>query len=153
MTWQPPAGYARRGADVEALMLDMVQPLLDLGTPGGQAVTWWPDNTPDLISAGVPLARARKVPGFTELDGRMTVSNVLLSVRTGSRGESWDVLTYLGDELYRLYKRGGIVDRADGSKSSVSRLEVEAADQQIPELDPDHRVVSNIVTLTLRRTA
>jgi hypothetical protein len=135
-------------------MVDMVKPLLAAGTPVGQAVTWWPDNTPDLITQGIPLVRARKVPGITELDGKLVVSNVLLSARTGSRGESWNVLTYLADELYRIYRRGPtIVSRSDGSKSQVMRLEVEAADQQLPELDPDHRVVSNVITLTLRRTA
>ena len=134
-------------------MLDMVQPLLDAATPVGRAVTWWPDDTPELIAAGTPLVRVRKVPGVTELDGRMIEANVLMSVRTGSRAESWEILTYLGDELYRTYYRGGIVQRADSTQTAVGRLEVEAADQQLPELDPDHRVVSNVITLTLRRTA
>lgn len=153
MTWQPPADYRPRCPDVEALVLDMVQPLLDAGTPVGRAVTWWPDDAKDLISAGVPLVRARKIPGITELDGRLVVTNVLLSVRTGSRAESWRILYYLGDLLHRLYQCGGIVDRPGGGRAAVSRVEVEAADQQVPALDPDHCVVSNIVTLTLRRTA
>lgn len=153
MTWQPPTGYRPRCPDVEVLLLDMVQPLLDAGTPVGRAVTWWPDDTAELIAAGVPLARVRKIPGFTELDGRLVVANVLLSVRTGTRAESWQVLGYLGDELHRRWYKGGIVDRPGGGRAAVHRVEVEAADQQVPELDPDHRVVSNVITLTVRRTA
>ncbi|TWS25353.1 hypothetical protein FK268_09175 [Tsukamurella sputi] len=153
MTWQPPAGYRRRIPDAEALLLDMVQPLLDAGTPVGRAVTWWPDDTPDLIAEGIPLVRARKVPGTTEMDGRLVQANLLLSVRTGSRAESWDVLAYLTDELHRQYWKGGVVSRSDGTRTAVHHCEVEAADQQLPELDPDWRVVSNVVTLTLRRTA
>ncbi|CAM3742934.1 phage tail termination protein [Tsukamurella ocularis] len=154
MTWQPPAGYVRRTPDVEALVLDMVQPLLDAGTPVGRAVTWWPDDSETLIAQGVPLARVRKIPGIVELDGRKIQANVLLTVRTGTRSESWDILTYLGDELTRRWNKGGIVDREDGSRSAVARLEVDAADQQLPELDPDFRAVSNYVSLTLmRRTA
>lgn len=148
-----PEGYRPRFPDSETVVLDMCQPELDRLTPSGTAVTWWPLRDTTKISDGFPLVRVHKVPGKYEAAGHHLNSNVQISVLTGRRDDSWTVLGFVGDELFRKFEHGGRVDHEDGSFTMVRGFDVAPVTQQIPDLNPDHRVVQTIFTVTLRRRA
>lgn len=148
-----PNGYRPRFPDNETVVLDMCQPELDRLTPQGKAVTWWPERDTTKISTGFPWLRVHRVPGKYEADGRHLDSNVQISVLTDRRDDSWRVLGFVGDELFRKFQHGGRVDHEDGSFTMVRGFDVAPVTQQIPDLNPDHRVVQTVFTVTLRRRA
>lgn len=147
-----PVGYKPRFPDSEIVVLDMCQPELDRLTPSGTAVTWWPQRDTTKIDDGFPWVRVHRVPGAYEADGHLLKSNVQVSVLTERRADSWAVLEFVGDELFRKYEHGGRVEHEDGF-TMVRGFEVAPITQQIPDLNPDHRVVQTVFTVALRRRA
>lgn len=133
-------------------MLDMVQPELDRLETDGKAVTWWPERDTTKINDGFPWVRVHKVPGVYEADGLLLKSNVQISVLTDKRADSWSVLGFVGDEVFRKYQHGGRIQHATGF-TMVRGFDVAPVTQQIPDINPDHRVVQTIFTVTLRRRA
>lgn len=147
-----PTGYKPRFPDSEIVVLDMCQPELDRLDPRGRAVTWWPSRDTTKIVDDFPWLRVHRVPGAYEADGLLLRSNVQISVLTDKRADSWAVLGFVGDELFRKYENGGRVEHEDGF-TMVRHFEVAPVTQQIPDLNPDHRVVQTVFTVTLRRRA
>lgn len=124
--------------DAELVVIDLVQHYLDLLTPQGRAVTWLTDNHADLVDSGVPIVRVYR--GGTGADGLFDPAAVQLGVIAATRADSWQVLEYLR-QVMLSFEHGGGVRREDDSITMVQSIEEMVGPQQLPELNPDHRLV------------
>ncbi|BAH52291.1 hypothetical protein [Rhodococcus opacus] len=132
-----PDWYQGSFEDAELLVMDLLQPHLDDITPQGTACTWLPDNYGDVL----PIVRVYRQGGSLDYDQMMDAAQVQLGVIGRSREESWAVLGFCR-EILRAYKRGGTVLREDGvTKTHIHSCNEMIGPQQIPELNPDFRLV------------
>ncbi|MBF6328733.1 hypothetical protein [Nocardia transvalensis] len=138
MTVQFPAWYRGGWPDRELVVLDLVQTYLDLVTPRGLAVTWLLDEHFALIDSGVTVVRVYR--GGLNAVGQWDPAAVQLGVISKTRADSWAVMEYLR-QMMLSYSHGGPVRRADGSITEVACIEETGGPQQLPELNPDHRLV------------
>lgn len=138
MTIQFPGWYVGGFPDRELVVMDLIQKYLDLLTPPGVAVTWLLDNHFALIESGVPVVRVYR--GGLNAEGIWDPAAVQLGVIAKTRADSWEVLEYLR-QMMLSYEHGGPVRREDGSITQVASIEEMNGPQQIPELNPDHRLV------------
>ncbi|MFR9767054.1 hypothetical protein [Nocardia sp. SC052] len=134
--------------DAELVALDLAQYYLNLLTPTGLAVTWLPDDFADLVEAGTPVVRAYR--GGMGAEGLWDPAAVQLGVIARKRSTSWEVLEYLR-QMFLSYEHGGPVRRADGSITYVDCIEEIVGPQQLPELNPDDRLVPATYRIELRR--
>ena len=133
-----PDWYEGGFPDRELVVMDALQPFLDLMTPTGLAVTWLPDDYDDLVRAGHSIVRVYR--GGLGVEGIFDAAAVQLGVIAGTRADSWSVMEYLRQMLLS-YKRGGPVRREDGSITHITSVEEMIGPQQVPELNPDYRLV------------
>lgn len=124
--------------DRELVVLDLVQKYLDLLTPQGLACTWLPDNVTELVDSGIPVVRVYR-GGGTE-HGLFDAAAVQIAVIANTRADSWAVMEYLR-QIMLSYERGGPVRREDGSITMLASVDEIVGPQQLPELNPDHRLV------------
>jgi hypothetical protein len=136
---QYPDWYEGGWPDRELVMCDLVQKYLDLLTPQGVAVTWLLDDHFALVDSGVPVAWIYR--GGLSSEGLWDPAAVQLRVITATRADSWKLLEYLRQMLLS-YEHGGPVRREDGSITQVASIEEMDGPQQVPEIEPDHRLVS-----------
>lgn len=133
-----PAWYKGGFPDRELVILDLVQGFLDLCTPAGLACTWLPDNYSQLVASGAPVVRIYR--GGMGADGLWDAAAVQVGVIASTRADSWAVMEYLR-QILLSYDHGGLVKRADDTFTSISSIEEIVGPQQIPELNPDNRLV------------
>ncbi|WP_440446532.1 phage tail termination protein [Nocardia amamiensis] len=138
MSVQFPDWYEGGWPDRELVVLDLAQRWLDLLNPPGLAVTWLPDDLNELLDAGCVVVRVYR--GGLGADGLIDAAAVQLGVIGQTRADSWAVVEYLRQMLLS-YEHGGEVRHEDGSVSYVSFVEEMIGPQQLPELNPDHRLV------------
>lgn len=124
--------------DTELLALDLTRRFLDMLTPQGVAVTWLTDEHTAMVNAGVPVVRVYR--GGMAADGLFDPAAVQLGVIASTRRDSWAVLEYLRQVLLS-FAHGGAVRRADDSISMIQSCSEVVGPQQLPELNPDHRLV------------
>lgn len=133
-----PAWYTGGFPDRELVVLDLVQSYLDLCTPAGLACTWLPDNYAQLVAGGTPVVRIYR--GGMGADGLWDAAAVQVGVIASTRADSWAVMEYLR-QILLSFDHGGKVTRADDSITLISSIEEIVGPQQIPELNPDNRLV------------
>ncbi|WP_228002140.1 phage tail termination protein [Nocardia australiensis] len=133
-----PNWYEGGFPDRELVVLDLVQKYLDLLTPQGVACTWLPDDVTDLINAGVPVVRVYR--GGMGSDGLFDAAAIQLGVLTATRQDSWAVMEYLR-QVMLSFAHGGPVRHEDGSITMIASIDEVVGPQQIPDLNPDHRLV------------
>lgn len=143
-----PAWYEGGFPDRELLMLDLIQSYLDLCTPAGLACTWLPDNYASMVDAGTPVVRVYR--GGLGADGLWDAAAMQVAVIASTRADSWAVLEYLR-QILLSFDHGGKVRRADGEINTVTSITEMVGPQQIPELNPDFRMVSLTFRVECRR--
>lgn len=148
MTVTFPGWYEGGFPDREELVMDLVQTYLNLCTPAGTACTFL---TPEIVAAvdtGAPAVRVYR--GGLGANGQWDAAAVQVAVIAATRADSWAVMEYLRQVLLS-FERGGLVSRADGSKTAVACITEMVGPQQIPELNPDHRMVPATFYVEVRR--
>lgn len=148
MTIQFPDWYEGGFPDRELVVMDLVQKYLDLLTPQGLAVTWLPDNYTQLVENGTVVVRVYR--GGLNADGLWDPAAVQLGVIAQTRADSWAVMEYLR-QIMLSYDHGGGVQRADGSVTQIATVAEIGGPQQIPELNPDFRLVPATFNVECRR--
>ncbi|WP_328439111.1 phage tail termination protein [Nocardia puris] len=133
-----PDWYQGGFPDRELVVMDLVQTYLNLCTPAGLACTWLPDNVNALVDAGTPVVRVYR--GGLGADGLWDAAAVQLGVIAATRADSWSVMEYLR-QIMLSYEHGGPVRREDGSITMLQSVSEIVGPQQLPELNPDHRLV------------
>jgi hypothetical protein len=131
-----PDWYQGSFEDAELLVMDLLQPHLNTITPQGYACTRLPENYGDVL----PIVRVYRQGGSLDIEQLTDGAQVQLGVIGRSREESWAVLGFCR-EILRAYKRGGTVARLGGGKSHILSTAEMLGPQQIPELNPDFRLV------------
>lgn len=132
-----PTWYKGGFPDRELVVMDLLQPFLNLSTPNGFACTWLPDNYADLL----PVVRVYRGGGAVgEDEPLIDPAAVQIGVIGNTRADSWAVLEYCR-QIMRSYRDGGSVLREDGSITEIQSIKEMVGPQQIPELNPDHRLV------------
>jgi len=135
---QFPDWYEGGWPDRELVVADLAQRFLDLLTPTGLAVTWLPEDLESLLAEGRVVVRVYR--GGLGSDGLYDAAAVQLGVIAETRADSWAVMEYLR-QMMLSYEHGGRVRRQDGSITEISYVEEILGPQQMPELNPDHRLV------------
>lgn len=143
-----PGWYEGGFPDTELLVLDLVQRFLDELDPAGQAVTYLPANYAEIVESGTPLVRVYR-GGMASRD-LFDPAAVQLGVIAASRADSWAVMEYLRQVLLS-FDHGGPVKREDGSVSMIDSISEVVGPQQLPELNPDLRLVPATFRVVTRR--
>lgn len=151
MTLQLPVWWAGGFPDRELVVMDALQPILNLvgvedvaGNPildGGQprrplACTWLPDDYLSLL----PLVRIFRGGGAADSTAMVDPAAVQVAVIAETRTESW-ALMELCRQWLLSFKNGGTVHRPDGSKTLIDTVEELVGPQQFPDLSPEKRLV------------
>lgn len=133
--------------DAELVALDLAQTYLDLLTPQGLAVSYFtPDHT-ELVNSGVPVVRVYR--GGMAANGLFDPAAVQFGVIAQKRSDSWEVTEYLR-QILRSFEHGGAVRREDGSVTMIASVSEVVGPQQLPELNPDHRLVPSTYRIEFR---
>ncbi|WP_280317298.1 hypothetical protein [Nocardia wallacei] len=148
MTVVFPDWYLGGWPDREEVVMDLVQKYLDLMTPQGVAVTWLLDEHFALVDSGVTVVRVHR--GGLNAVGQWDPAAVQLGVISKTRADSWAVLEYLR-QMMLSYEHGGPVRRADGSITEIDCIEEIGGPQQMPELNPDDRLVPATFNVECRK--
>jgi hypothetical protein len=146
-----PDWWAGGFPDRERVVLDALQPVLNLvdvldsvGAPifdgivqrRPLACTWLPDNYSDKL----PVVRIYRGGGAADAGIMRDPAAVQIAAIADTRQESWELIEFCRQWLLS-YHRGGTVLRADGSMTLVDCIEELVGPQQVPELNPDKRLV------------
>lgn len=148
MTIAFPDWYEGGYPDRELLLCDLLQKYLDLCTPTGLACTWLPADYSAQVDAGTPMVRVYR--GGLGADGQWDAAAMQVAVIASTRADSWALLEYLR-QILLSFDRGGKVRRADGEINTVTSIGELVGPQQIPELNPDFRMVSLTFRVECRR--
>lgn len=148
MTVTFPGWYEGGFPDREEVVMDLVQAFLDLCTPAGTACTYLTAEILSAVDAGTPAVRVYR--GGLGADGQWDAAAVQVAVIAATRADSWAVMEYLR-QILLSYERGGLVPRADGSKTAVASITEMVGPQQLPEFNPDHRMVPATFHVECRR--
>lgn len=126
----------------------VIQSALDALDPGGLAVTWIPDADVlgPMLDAGKVVVRVHRLGGGLH-DRVLDTGTLQVAVLSESRATSWKVLQYL---------RGVLIDATDtevdvDGLTHVSRIEEMTGPIQVPELNPDERLVQAMFAVTCRK--
>ncbi|MEU2013108.1 hypothetical protein [Nocardia sp. NPDC019302] len=151
MTLELPDWYEGGFPDRELVVMDALQPVLDLvdvlDADGNQvfdgpdprrplACTWLPAD----YSNHLPVVRVFRGGGAADADVMRDPAAVQVAVIADTRAESWELLEFCRQWLLS-FNRGGLVARADGSRTLIDCIEELVGPQQLPELNPDKRLV------------
>lgn len=142
-----PDWYEGGYPDAELVMLDLTQTFLDMLTPAGIAVSYLTADHTEKVNAGVPVVRVYR--GGASADGLFDPAAVQLATIASTRTDSWAVMEYLR-QVMRSYEHGGDVRREDGSYTVIQSVTEIVGPQQLPELNPDHRLVPATFRVTFR---
>lgn len=161
MSLRLPGWYAGGFPDRELVVMDALQPVLDLidvldgngdpihdgSTPRRpQAVAWLPPDYADRL----PLVRVFRGGGAADAGVMADPASVQVAAIANTRAESWELLEFCRQWLLSFY-RGGTVTRADSSKTLVDCIEELVGPQLVPELNPDKRLVPLTFRVTCRK--
>jgi hypothetical protein len=146
-----PGWYGGGFPDAELVVIDILQPMLNLvdvfdsnGAPvldGGSArrplaCTFLPER----YGEHLPIVRVYRGGGTADDNIMRDSAAVQVAVIADTRQESWQLLEMCRQWLLS-FNRGGSVARAGGSATLVDRIEELVGPQQLPELNPDKRLV------------
>ena len=144
-----PAWYRGGFPDRELVVMDLLAPFLGLladesGPRPGLACSWLPADYGDHL----PIVRVYRVGGSAD-DG-VDVAAVQLGVIGADRAESWAVAEFCR-QIMLSFTDGGTVARADGTATLVDSITEMAGPVQLPELNPDFRLVPVTFAVICRR--
>jgi hypothetical protein len=122
--------------DRELVVMDLLQPYLNMLSPQGLACSWLPED----YGKKLPIVRVYRGGGSENYEIRSDPANVQLGVIGATRADSWAVVEYCR-QIMLSYRHGGRVTREDGSTTIVQSIEEMTGPQQLPELSPDYRLV------------
>lgn len=134
MAATPPAWYQGGYPDREALVIGILQPRLDEWTGTSiRAVSWLPDNA---YASTDPIVRVYRTGGGVQGDAARDQAVVQVAVLSPSRALSWAVMEFCRQILLAY-------DRLPAAKrSGVDVAEEVIGPQQIPDLNPEGRLVT-----------
>lgn len=136
MALTPPAWYLGGYPDRELLVMDILQPRLDEWTGGLiRAVSWLPD---DAYSSADPIVRVYRTGGGVQGDAARDVALVQVAALATSRAEAWSVMEFCRQVLL-AYNRLPAAKR-----SGVDMSEEVVGPQQVPDLNPEGRLVTTL---------
>lgn len=138
--------------DIELLIMDALRPVLNRvdvldkdGNPildDGQPRRPFPCTfLPPDYGARLPVVRIFRGGGAADPDVMVDSATVQVAVIADTRAESWSLMEFCRQWLLS-YARAGDVPRTGGSTTHVDRIEELTGPQQLPELNPDKRLVS-----------
>jgi hypothetical protein len=143
-----PDWYVGGFPDRELLLCDLLQKFLDLCTPAGLACTWLPDDYREMVDDGIPVVRVYR--GGMGADGQWDAAAMQVAVIAATRADSWALMEYLR-QILLSFDCGGKVRRADGEIDTITSIMEMVGPQQIPELNPDFRMVPATFRVECRR--
>lgn len=134
MAATPPAWYQGGYPDREALVIDILQPRLDEWTGATiEVVTWLPEGAMQSVD---PIVRVYRTGGGVQGDASRDVAVVQVAVLSLNRALSWAVMEFCRQVLLAY-------DRLPAAKrSGVDVAEEVIGPQQIPDLNPEGRLVT-----------
>lgn len=145
-----PAWYEGGFPDRELVVMDILQPVLDLIEIRSGGVQVFDGATPrrPLACTWLPLDYAQRLPvlrvyrggGAADVGIMRDPASVQVAAIGDTRAESWELIEFCRQWLLS-YAHGGTVVRADNSKTVVDCIEELVGPQQVPELNPDKRLV------------
>jgi hypothetical protein len=156
-----PDWYAGGFPDRELVVMDILQPVLDLvevlDASGGQvfdgaalrrplACTWLPSD----YAKRLPMVRVFRGGGAADVGVMADPASVQVAAIADTRAESWALMEFCRQWLLSFH-RGGTVTRADDSKTLVDCIEELVGPQPVPELNPDKRLVPLTFRVTCRK--
>lgn len=137
--------------DREKVVMDALRPVLDLvdvlddfdaqlfdGVLPRRpyACTWLPENYADRL----PIIRVYRGGGAADAGVLKDPASVQVAAIARTRAESWELIEFCRQWLL-TYRDGGTVVRADGSRTLIDKVGELVGPQQVPELNPDYRLV------------
>jgi hypothetical protein len=156
-----PGWYEGGFPDREQVVMDALAPVLSVvdvfdGT-GAQildnqvprrplACTFLPANYRDVL----PILRIHRTGGASDVNAITDPAVVQVAAIAETRADSWELLEYCRQWLL-TYRDGGTVVRANGSHTVIDKVEELVGPQQLPELNPDFRMVPFQFRVTCRR--
>ncbi|AHH20854.1 hypothetical protein NONO_c60780 [Nocardia nova SH22a] len=147
--------------DRELVVMDALQPVLNvidvLDDDGNQvydngvarrplACTWLPANYRDVL----PVIRVYRGGGAADTGALADPASVQVAAIAATRAASWELMEYCRQWLLS-YQSGGTVYRADGTSTLIDSVAEMVGPQQIPELNPDDRMVPLTFRVVCRR--
>lgn len=135
-----PAWYKGGWPDRELVVMDLLQPFLDLLTPQGEAVRYRSQGYDDDVEAGGLLVRVYRGGGAADPACLRDPASVQLAAITQSRQMSGDVIEYCR-QIMLSYQSGGPVHMADDTFVEVDAVWEIMGPQEVPEDNPDERIV------------
>lgn len=155
-----PAWYEGGFPDRELVVMDALQPVLDLveiwsgglqvfdgATPRRPlACTWLPGD----YAQRLPVVRVYRGGGAADVGIMRDPASVQVAAIADTRTESWELVEYCRQWLLS-YAHGGTVVRADNTKTVVDCIEELIGPQQLPEMNPDKRLVPLTFRVSCRK--
>jgi hypothetical protein len=137
-----PEWYLPGFPDQEILVMDWLQPLFDLCDPAPYACTSLPDDLHERIGAGQAVVRVYRGGGpGVDSAGVLDHGLIQLGGIARTRAEAWAVIGFCIDMILAA-------NRGFDIKLSAQKI----GPQQIPELNPDSRLVSVAVEVVTRKS-
>lgn len=134
-----------RWPDVEKAMVTLLDDLLSELEPAGYACVLPPSNYDELIDQGVAIVTVQRAGGTAERINED--ASVFLTVTTGYRSDSWDVLGWLRPKLHQV---NDTIVNGDGTVALITKITDARGPQKDPGLSEDSRRVGAGFTVTTR---
>ncbi|RJO74171.1 hypothetical protein D5S18_18635 [Nocardia panacis] len=141
-----PTWYSGGFPDTELVVLDLLTPFAKLVTPQITVCTW----LPDINALSLPQVGVYRVAGGISDDGQFDHAQLQLDTIAASRADAWAVAEFLR-QIMLSYADGGPVRRLDGTTTNVHSVAEVVGPEQIPEINPDSRLVPMRFQVTLTR--
>lgn len=135
--------------DREFVVMDLLQPFLDQCESDTGTTIGCDTRLPDELSSHLPFIRVYRGGGAGDVGVLTDPAAVQLGVIGVTRSDSWELMNFCRALMW-TYRDGGSVLREDGSHTYVDSITEMTGPQQIPELNPDHRLVPLTFRVTCR---
>lgn len=131
--------------DVEKAMVTLLDQMLTQLEPAGFACVTPPDGYEDLLDNGVAIVTVQRSGG--QADRITDTASLSLSVTTGQRSASWDVMGWLRPQLHRY---SGVVTNDDDTVAIITKITDMQGPRREPDLSRDNRRVTAAFNVTTR---
>lgn len=140
MTLTLPDWYKGGYPDRERVVMDLLRPFLNLVVAENGTVPTVYSYIPDGYAEILPIVRVYRGGGAADVGNLSDPASVQIGVIADTREDSWVLMEYCR-QIMGTYANGGGVKRKDGSWTMVDSIEEMVGPQQLPELNPDKRLV------------
>lgn len=135
-----PDWYKGGYPDREWVVIDLLRPFLELVATEGETKPKLRTSLPKDYAEILPIVRVYRGGGAADVGNLTDPASVQLGVIADTREDSWSLMEYCR-QIMGTYSNGGGVKRKDGSWTMVDSIEEMVGPSQIPELNPDKRLV------------